>query len=85
LQAYFPKIYSLDLVETIFSAPYFRMEDYLRKNPTISRQTASKHLHQLCSPYKRTDNATAQMLKIYRQGRENIFFNQAMFDIIARK
>ena len=83
LQTYFPKIYSLDLVETIFSAPYFRMEDYLRKNPTISRQTASNHLHQLCSPYKRADNITAQMLKIYRQGRENIFFNQAMFDILS--
>jgi len=85
LQTYFPKIYSLDLVETIFSAPYFRMEDYLRKNPTISRQTASKHLRLLSSPYKRTDSTTAQMLKIYRQGRENIFFNQAMFDILSNK
>lgn len=85
LLAYFPKIYSLDLVETIFSAPYFRMESYLQKNPTISRQTASKHLHQLCSPYKRTDNTTTQMLKMYRQGRENIFFNQAMFDILSSK
>jgi len=83
LQTYFPKIYSLDLVETIFSAPYFRMENYLQKNPTISRQTASRHLHQLCSPYKRKDNITAQILKIYRQGRENIFFNKAMFEILS--
>ncbi len=83
LQTYFPKIYSLDLVETIFSAPYFRMEDYLQKNPTISRQTVSRHLHLLCSPYKRTDNTTAQILKIYRQGRENIFFNQSMFEILS--
>jgi Fic family protein len=83
LQSYFPKIYSLDLVETIFSTPYFRMEDYLQKNPTISRQTASKYLHQLCKPYKRTDNITTQILKIYRQGRENIFFNQTMFDILS--
>jgi len=85
LQTYFPKIYSLDLVETIFSAPYFRMEDYLQKNPTISRQTASKYLHQLCSSYKRADNTTAQILKICRQGRENIFFNQAMFEILSSR
>ena len=85
LQTYFPKIYSLDLVETIFSSPYFRMENYLQKNSTISRQTASKYLHLLCEPYKRTDNATAQILKVYRQGRENIFFNQMMLDILSSR
>lgn len=85
LQKYFPKIYSLDLVETIFSSAYFRMEDYLRKNPTISRQTASKYLHQLSEPYKRSDGTYSQMLKVYRQGRENIFFNQVMFNILSKR
>jgi len=82
LQKYFSKIYSLDLVETIFSAPYFRMENYLHKNPTVSRQTAAKYLHLLCEPYKRADGTTTQMLKLFRQGRENIYFNKAMFDIL---
>ena len=82
LQAYFPKIYSLDLVETIFSAPYFRMEVFLHKNPIISRQTASKYLHQLCEPYKRTDGLTAHILEVSRLGRENIYFNKAMLDIL---
>jgi len=72
-------------LEDFLYSPQYAEIDPLIKNPTISRQTASKYLHQLCSPYKRKDNITAQILKIYRQGRENIFFNQAMFDILSKR
>lgn len=83
IQTYFPKIYSFDLLETIFSAPYFRTSDFVKGMPTISDQTASKYLKLLSEPYKRNDGMNAQILTMFREGRENIYFNKELFDILS--
>jgi len=82
MQERFPKIYSLDIVETIFSAPYFRLEDVIKKNPTKTRQTISQYLHKLSQPYIKEDGKRFQILQTFKQGRENIYLNKDFFDIL---
>lgn len=81
---YFKKIYSSDLLDVVFSSPYFRLENFLDKIPTFSRQTASKHLNMLCQPYDRDDGTKGQLLTVQKVGRENIYFNQVLFEILTR-
>ena len=81
---YFRKISSSDLVDVVFSSPYFRIENFLDKIPTYSRQTASKHLNMLCQPYDRDDGTKGQLLTVQKVGRENIYFNQILFEILSR-
>ncbi len=84
LAKHFRKIYSADLVDAVFSSPYFRIENFLEKTPTLSRQTASKHLNMLCQPYDREDGTKGQLLTVQKVGRENIYFNQILFEILTR-
>ena len=83
MQNYFQKIYSFDMLESVFSAPYFRLSDFTRNMPTIGAQTASKYLRLLSEPYKRDDGSNGQILKMFKQGRENIYFNKQLFDILT--
>jgi Fic family protein len=85
LQKYFRKIYSADLLDVIFSSPYFRIENFSGVFPVISRQTASKHLNMLCQEYEREDGTKGQLLTVQKSGRENIYFNQVLFEILTNK
>lgn len=85
LQKYFRKIYSADLLDVIFSSPYFRLENFSVVFPVISRQTASKHLNMLCQEYEREDGTKGQLLTVQKSGRENIYFNQVLFEILTNK
>jgi hypothetical protein len=77
-------MYFLDSV-AIFVMPYFRKSDFDKMMPTIGSHTASKYLHYLSEPYVRRDGTTAQILQMRRQGRENIYFNQALFDVMTQR
>lgn len=83
LQTYFPKIYSGDLVEAIFSSPYFRLADVLKIYPTISYPTAARHLTALTLPYTRKDGTTGQLLTVSKIGRENIYINNILLEILT--
>lgn len=85
LAEHFHKVASIELLETIFSAPYFRLENMMKRAKSISRQTASKHLGLLTQPYARKDGTTNQLLTVQKVGRENIYFNQALFEILTGK
>ena len=83
LSTYFPKIYSGDLVEAIFSSPYFRISDVLKIYPTISYPTATRHLTILTQPYKRKDGSTGQLLTVSKIGREKIYINNILLEILT--
>jgi Fic family protein len=85
IRAYFPKIYSFDMVEAVFSAPYFRLSDFMAYMPTIGRLTASKYLRILSESYKGENGESKQVLEMFRQGRENIYFNRELFYILSGK
>ena len=84
LQNKFSNIYSHELLEAIFSSPYFRIEN-LVNNLGISRQTASKYLKILSSSYIDKSGNLKQLLTVQRVGRDNIYFNQTLFEILTRK
>ncbi|MDR1361499.1 MAG: Fic family protein, partial [Rickettsiales bacterium] len=83
IQKYFPKIYSFDLIDSMFMTPYFRLSDFSGNMKTIGEHTASKYLHLLSEPYQREDGTTGQVLQMYRQGRENIYFNKDLFEALS--
>lgn len=83
LEKYFPKLHYLS--EVVFSAPYFRQVDFNKNLPTVGLQTISKYLHQLSEPYKREDGSIGQILVMFKEGRENIYFNRKLFDILSGK
>jgi len=67
-----PKIYSKELAETIFENPYSKI-DYLVKNLSIDRKTASKYFAELES------NGFVSHVKV---GREKIFVNKKLMQIL---
>ena len=67
-----PKIYSKELVELLFENPYCKVE-FLVKGIGVERKTASAYLHKL------TD---AKVLELKKIGRENIFINTGLMDIL---
>jgi len=85
LTKYFKKISSIELLDTIFASPYFRIENLLKNAPCTTRQTAAKHLNLLTKPYMRDDGKENQLLSVKRIGRENIYFNRLLFSILTNK
>ncbi|HBI37156.1 MAG: addiction module protein [Spirochaetes bacterium GWF1_31_7] len=69
-----PKIYSKELVETLFVHPYCK-SDFLTSELGIERKTASKYLHVLVD---------IGILELYKVGKENIFVNIELMEILKK-
>ncbi len=69
-----PKIYSKDLVETLFYHPYCKVR-FLEERDIARRQTASNYLHLL---------EEIGILQSVRVGRENYFINRRLIGVLAR-
>jgi len=73
LEADLPKIHSFELVQTIFAKPYFRSSEFMKNMSKISEQTAAKYLRLLVDE---------GFLAVIRQGRENIYINKTLLDVL---
>ena len=69
-----PKIYSRELVDTVFEQPYCRISNLVDKN-IAKRQTASEYLKKL---------ETIGVLKEEKVGRENIYINSKLMDLLSK-
>ncbi|MGL1904334.1 MAG: Fic family protein [Fibrobacterales bacterium] len=67
-----PRIYSKELVETLFENPYCKIE-FITRNTGVERKAAARHLDQL------TDLGLLTKTKI---GKENIFINDSLMAIL---
>ena len=68
-----PKIYSKELLELIFRQPYTKVEHVMSAG-IAERQTASRYLREL---------EAIGILKSFKVGRENIFLNTRLFDLLS--
>ncbi|MGL5123089.1 MAG: Fic family protein [Fusobacteriaceae bacterium] len=68
-----PKIYSKDLVETLFLHPYTKI-DFLVENLGLSRQTASSYLNQI---------EELNILKKEKVGKYNYYINLKLFQLLS--
>ena len=66
------KIYTKELVETLFVNPYCKVE-FIVNSIGIERKAASRYLHQL---------AEIGILELEKVGRENIFINKKLMEIL---
>lgn len=69
-----PKIYSQDLINNLFKHPYTKI-DFVVKDLSVSRQTASRYLDQLC------DLGLIYRLKI---GKENFYINKELYQFLNK-
>ncbi|MBB4080783.1 Fic family protein [Lewinella aquimaris] len=69
-----PKIYSKELVELIFEQPYSKIEFVVQKLG-VERKAASRYLRQL---------EELEILKSKKFGREVVYVNQQLFDLLKR-
>ncbi len=67
-----PKIYSKELVETLFEHPYCRVE-FVVKAMGIERKAASRYLHKL---------KDIGLLKCVKKGRDNLFINHEFMKLL---
>jgi len=67
-----PKIYSKELVETLFLHPYCK-NGFVEKAIGVERKAASRYLHQLDE---------IGVLDIKKIGRENIFINKKLMELL---
>lgn len=74
IQEKLPKIYSKDLVETLFLHPYTKIE-FLVDRLNLTRQTASKYLKEL---------ENIGILKSIKIGRSNYFINIELFEYLRK-
>ena len=65
-----PKIYSQDLINSLFRHPYTKIE-YLKTDLNIVRKTAARYLDQLCE---------IGILNKNKIGKENYYFNVALIE-----
>ena len=70
-----PRIYSKELVETLFVNPYCKTE-FVVKGVGVERKAAARYLHKL---------AEKEILGLYKVGKENIFVNKGLMEILAEK
>lgn len=70
-----PKIYSRELVELLFAQPYTRIEQLVAATGK-SRQTASKHLHDL---------ERIGVVSRHTHGREVLFLNTRLMQLLTRE
>ena len=68
-----PKIYSQDLLNSLFRNPYTRI-DYVARDLAVERRTASKYLKQL------TEKGVVEKQKM---GRNNYYINRKLFDLLV--
>ncbi len=68
------KFYSHDLINNLFYHPYTKIE-FLVKDLSISRLTASKYLDMLCE---------AKLLRKEKIGKSNYYVNIALYDILTQ-
>ena len=68
------KIYSKELVETLFVNPYCKVE-FLINSIGVERKAASRYLHQLVD---------IGILEEYKVGKENIFINKDLLEILKK-
>lgn len=67
-----PKIYSKELVETLFENPYCKVE-FIVKSLGVERKAASRYLHQL---------EDIGILKCIKVGKDNLFINMGLMDLL---
>jgi len=67
-----PKIYSKELVETLFTNPYCKI-DFIVKAISVERKAASRYLLQL---------EVLGILQSYKIGKENIFVNTKLVELL---
>lgn len=75
LQTDLPKIYSRDLLDILFLHPYTKIE-FLTERMNITRQTASKHLSEICK---------LGILLKKKIKKSNFYINSALFDLLTGK
>lgn len=68
------KIYSKELVETLFVNPYCKVE-FIIVSINVERKAASRYLHQL---------EEIGILKSYKVGKENIFLNVELIELLKK-
>ena len=73
VQRELPKIYSWELVESLFKQPYCRIANIVNAG-IAKRQTASVYLKQLCD---------IGVLKEYRSGRETLFVHPKYIELLT--
>ena len=66
------KIYSKELVETLFVNPYCKVE-FITESINVERKAASRYLHQL---------EEIGILKSFKVGKENIFINIELIELL---
>jgi Fic family protein len=68
IRSQLPKLYSQDLINSLFKHPYTKIE-YLKNDLSVTRKTASSYLEQLCK---------IQILHKKKFGVENYYFNHEL-------
>lgn len=68
-----PKIYSQDLINSLFRHPYTKIE-YIKNDLGITRKTAARFLEQLCS---------INILNKNKLGKENYYFNDDLISLLS--
>lgn len=68
-----PKIYSQDLINSLFRHPYTKIE-YLKSDLSIARKTAARYLDLLCD---------INLLHKKRLGKENYYFNDDLISLLV--
>ena len=74
VQAQLPKIYSYELIETIFTQPYCRIANLVEKN-IAKRQTASEYLKKLVD---------IGVLVEHQAGKEKLFIHPKLIELLVR-
>ena len=70
-----PRIYSRELVETLFEHPYCKT-NFIERSVGVERKAASRYLHQL---------EAIGVLELQKIGRENIYANRELMRLLAEK
>ena len=74
IQQQLPRIYSYELVQTIFTQPYCRIDSLVSRN-IAKRQTASTYLKQLCS---------IGVLEERQTGKEKLFIHRKLLALMTQ-
>jgi Fic family protein len=67
-----PKIYSQDLINSLFRHPYTKIE-FVKKDLNVARKTAARYLDSLCE---------IDLLHKKKLGKENYYFNDDLISIL---
>ena len=70
-----PKIYSKELIETLYENPYCKVE-FIVKSLGVERKAASRYLHQL---------EDIGILKCMKVGKDNLFINIGLMDLLKEQ